>query len=157
MAVVGVVALNLAAARRLAAYDDKLMVGVMPTALVLQVALFRLSGTQGRRRAFWAGFLTAGFLAMLSFVWANRLSATVVVATHAVTGKTRFAVVPGSFGGDQMYAVWAGYANVVVRCLPNLPQYQIIAAVVFLMPQMLAALACGVLAWLVRRGIGVAT
>ncbi len=152
MAVVGIVALNLATARRLAAYDVKLMMGVMPTALILQLALFRLIRTRGRWRAFWAGFLTAGFLAMLSFVWANRLSGTVGVATDAVTGKTVFVVVPGSFGGDQMHAIWTGYVDLVVRCLPYVPQSPLAAAVVFLMPQMLAASACGLFAWLVKRG-----
>lgn len=152
MAVVGIVALNLAAARSLASYDLKLMMGVMPTALILQVALFRLIRTQGRRRAFWAGFLTAGFLVMLSFVWANRLSETVGIATDAATGKTVFVVEPGSFGGDQMHAIWTGYVNVVVRCLPYVPQSPLAAAVVFLMPQVLAASACGLLAWLWSRG-----
>ena len=152
MAVVGIVALNLTAARRLAAYDDLLMVGVMPTALVLQVALFRLIRTQGRRRAFWAGFLTAGLLAVLSFVWANRLSSSVGIAKDAVTGKTKIVVIPGSFGGDQMGAIWFGYFHVVARCLPHLPHYQLVAAVVILMPQMLAALAGGLLAGRVKRG-----
>ncbi len=153
MAVVGIVALNLAAARCLAAYDDKLMLGVMPTALVLQVALFRLIRAQGRSRAFWAGFLTVGLLAMLSFVWANWLSATVGIAKDAVTGKTKFVVIPGSFGGDQMHAIWTRYVNGVVRCLPDLPRYRLVFAVVLLMPHMLTALAGGLLAWLVKRGV----
>jgi hypothetical protein len=152
MAVVGIVALNLAASRGLAAYDGMLVVGVMPIALVLQFALFRLIRTQGRRRAFWAGFLTAGFLMMLSFVCANRLSGSVGVAKDPVTGKSRRVVVPGSFGGDQMYATWQGYVGLVVSCLPYAPQNRLVAAAILLMPQVLAALAGGLLAWLVSRG-----
>ncbi|SIO61300.1 hypothetical protein SAMN05444166_6714 [Singulisphaera sp. GP187] len=106
MAVVGIVALHLAVARRLAAYDNRLMVGVMPTAIVLQVALFRLIRAQERRRAFWTGFLTAGFLMMLSFGWATRFS-TPLKTTYNYTTDTLTvgAGVPGYFSADQMRAI----------------------------------------------------
>jgi hypothetical protein len=153
MAVVGIVALNLAAARGLAACDEMLAVGVMPIALVLQVALFRLIRTpEGRRRAFWIGFITAGFLMMLSFVWANRFSGSVGIAKDPVTGKSRRVVIPGSLGGDRIYAIWAGYVDAVVRRLPYVPQSRLVAPVILLMPQMLAASAGGLLAWLVKSG-----
>src|SRR4051812_2062493 len=102
MRIVGLAALNLGAARGLAAYDDTLMLGVMPTAIMLQLALLRLIRTKGTRRAFWAGFLATGVLATLSFAGANRFSWSKVIELNPVTGSFDVVANPGSYGGDRM-------------------------------------------------------
>lgn len=152
MVLVGIIALNLAAARGLAASSEDLMVGVIPTVLVLQVALFCLIRTRGRRRAFWVGFLMAGLLAVLSLVGANQFSGSLALATDAVTGGTRIVVYDAYFGCKQMDAIWTAYVDTVVQWFPNLPVYPLVDAVVLLIPQMLAALIGGLLAWLTKRG-----
>ena len=153
MAAVGLAALNLAASRRLAESDERLALGVMPAALGLQLALYRLVRTRGRGRAFWAGFLAAGLPATLSFVGAHRLSGSVYPVTDLVTHKMVFVVIPGSYGGDRMYEIWIGYGNVVARCFPDLMLYRVGFAGAILVPQVMAGFAGGLVAWLVRRGV----
>jgi len=69
MIVIGVAALNLAAAHLLLAYDLGLLLGVALNALVLQVALYRLTRSREIERAFFAGFIAAGILSGGHFVW----------------------------------------------------------------------------------------
>ncbi len=66
MAIVSVVALNLAAARLLIDYDDELLVGVALPTLVVQVGAFLLIRSRGRARAFWGGFVGLGVVAAIS-------------------------------------------------------------------------------------------
>ncbi|WP_020467684.1 hypothetical protein [Singulisphaera acidiphila] len=55
---------------------------------------------------------------------------SVRVVTDAVTGKTRFVIDLGSLGGDRIYAVWAGYADLVFRDLMFLQHSLPVVAVV---------------------------
>ena len=69
MIVIGVAALNLAAAHFLLAYDPCVLLGVALNGLVLQVALCGLARNRGIKRAFYAGFIAAGILSGGHFIW----------------------------------------------------------------------------------------
>lgn len=152
MAVVGLVALNLAAARFLASYHEAVMLAVMPTALVCQFALFRLTRTRGGRRAFWAGFLAAGCLAMFSVIAAIQLSGKTASAWDPTTGKMKLVVSHGVYGGDQMRWIWRSYVRFIVHYIWWLPSGRLSTAMVYLAPQLLVGLAVGLLTWLAWKG-----
>ena len=69
MIVIGVAALNLAAAHLLFAYETGLVFGIALNGLLLQVALWRLTRNRGLKRAFYAGFIAAGILSGGHFIW----------------------------------------------------------------------------------------
>jgi hypothetical protein len=146
MTVVGVVALNLAVARALYAYDTEALYGSVLIGLSLQIGLVRLIRRRGRVRAFWTGFVTAGSLAFLTFLLAER---------------------PGAYE-TLWYRAWSEYTDVAEDCLLYLPgsaairgmsQQQstaeaaliVLASLIFFPPQLLIALSGGLLAIVVFR------
>jgi hypothetical protein len=159
MIVVGLIALNLAAGRVLFSIEPWLLIGVAPTGLALQFAVFRLILSRGPARAFWAGFLAAGLLAAWSLVGAMLFRTSVNVGINRTTGQRITFTTPGYRGADYAWAAWRNYLELVMNALARLPSTAgilqrddaaeaIAGVVVAFLPQFLIALACGLLAWL---------
>jgi hypothetical protein len=156
MAIVGVVALNLAAARLLLSHSLYLLIGASLIGLSLQVGSFRLVRSRNRVRMFWVGFVAFGSLAMLSFLWGTIFAPITRVA--APRSRMHYAPIPGS----PMWTLWHAYFGFAVQFLGFLPySSQIlgiggempvitVAAITFL-PQLLIAAAGGLLTRLVVR------
>jgi hypothetical protein len=140
MAVVAVVALDCAAGRALWGYHRALLLGVVLTALAVQIGLFRLLLTRERRRAFWAGFVAGGPVAM----------ATLYHCAVDPTSASR--------------AAWLGYDVFVLEQLGRLPiaavilsqrdigasgctPFELTGAVVMALPQLAFALVGGLVAF----------
>ena len=70
MAIVAIIALNIAALRALFFSRMELALGIMPIGIVLQVGLLKAIRNQGRSRFFWTGFSILGTAAAASFIWA---------------------------------------------------------------------------------------
>jgi hypothetical protein len=139
MALVAVVAVDCAAGRALWGYHRALLLGVVVTALAVQIGLFRLYLTRGRHRAFWAGFVAGGAMAMATLY--------------------RSAVDPPSASR----AAWLGYDVFVLEQLGRLPvapvilsqrdigasgctPFELTGAVVLAVPQLALALVGGLAA-----------
>ncbi len=165
MAIVGVIALNLALARFLWGCEEKLPLGVMPGALLMQYGAFRL--IRGRGTPFWVGFVAAGSLAVASFAWGTIFGDRSEIAVDPPTGRIVVIPKPGSLGGEQMQAAWGLYGNLAGAQLERWPFFsnpnwsnalQYVAIVPFwLLPQLLLALLGGLMAvgWRrARRGHG---
>jgi len=159
MVVVGVVALNIAAARLLFDDNSEMLIGVALSGLILQVGLFQLMRSRGRGRGFWAGFIACGLMAMTTLVWAMLFPEVL-----GITATMTLVRMPGS----SMYTVWYGYANFVSEHIiaPVLYDPRInpgiyldsllggalivgIRAVVWFLPQLLIAVVGGLLASLI--------
>lgn len=154
MVLIGIIAVDLAAGRFLWGYEEKLPLGVMPGALVMQFGVFRLIRSQ--KKAFWAGFVTFGSLAVVSFAWATIFGNQPKIAPDPLTGRIVVIPKPGSFGGDQMQAIWNVYGNFAGAQLERWPFFSdpnwsnsvtYVAIVPFwLLPQLLIALLGGLMA-----------
>jgi hypothetical protein len=94
MIVVGLIALNLSAGWALLAIEPWLLIGVAPAGLELQWAAFRMIGSRGRARAFWAGFLAAGTLAAWSLVGAMLFLTSLNMAINRTTGQSMTLTTP---------------------------------------------------------------
>ena len=156
MAIVGVIALNIATARILFAYEPELLIGVGLGVLVLQVGLFRLVRGRGTNRAFWVGFIVCGLITMTTLVWAMLFPEVVGLSSTGVLER-----VPGS----TMWTIWYGYARFVSEPIlvpmitysgidpdvSNLGGILIAGAraVIWFLPQLLIAVAGGLLAGLI--------
>jgi hypothetical protein len=160
MIVVGLIALNLSAGRVLLAIEPWLLIGVAPAGIALQWAAFRLIGSRGRARAFWAGFLAAGVLAAWSLVGAMLFRTSLNIAINRTTGQYSTLTTPGSRAADQAWAAWKGYVDFVEDGLARLPSTAgilrrhdasaaVAGVVVAFLPQFGIALAGGGLAWFV--------
>lgn len=114
MAIVGIAALNFAAARILFAHNPYLLIGVALTGLSLQVGLFRLIRSRNRIRMFWVGFVAFGSMAMMSFLWGMVFSPTTRVMN---TGRIIYTSSPGS----AMWTLWHSYYEFAVWSLEPLP------------------------------------
>jgi hypothetical protein len=163
MVVVGLIALNLSAGRVLFAIEPWLLIGVALAGLALQWAAFRLIGSRGRARAFWAGFLAAGVLAAWSLVAAMFFRTSLNVGINRTTGERMTLTSPGYSAADQAWAAWNGYVEFVDDGLARLPSiagilerddaWVAVAGVVLaFLPQFGIALAGGGLAWFVAWG-----
>jgi hypothetical protein len=138
MAVVGVIAVDIAAARALYLRDVELALGLALMGLASQFALLRAIRRRGRARAFWAGFVTTGFAAMAMFTWGVSFQDSVV------------------FGWGLSYT---RFADGVLALMPSAPRLYggggndlavgIAAAFVWFIPQLLAAMVGGLSAALV--------
>lgn len=69
MAVVAVIAINIAALRTLYSYDEELAQGVALTGFALQFGVFQSIRSRGRGRAFWIGFVASCSATMMTFLW----------------------------------------------------------------------------------------
>lgn len=107
MGLVVLLAANLAAARVLYAHNSEMLVGVAFGAIILQYALFRLIRND-RRRAFWAGFLAGGLVAIAGFAWAMTFPEVMGISLDP-GGSMTVHTTPGS----PLYAIWQGYASLV--------------------------------------------
>jgi hypothetical protein len=165
MSVVGIVALNLWAGRVLFSIEPWMLPGAAPAGLTLEFAVYRLIRSRGRARAFWAGFLAAGLLAVGSLIWGIWFHESVNAGIDVITGERVTLTTPGLASGDRAWGVWAAYLEFVVSGLERLPltrgiltrdgALQVIAGtVIVLLPQLLLAVAGGLLAsfivWAIR-------
>jgi hypothetical protein len=161
MAGVGIVALNLAAARGICGsmfktipdFPPYLLAGITPTAVALQFALFRLFRTRGRARAFWIGFVLAGSMAITSFVWAQLFPRMrLLLPTGAIVNDE----------GSSMAAIWTAYEEFVEDGLihlgrvphidPDDPVAKIfVFGLLWTLPQWLIGIAGGLVALLFAR------
>lgn len=159
MAVIVVIALDLALGRFVRDYNPWLAIGFLPACLALQLAAWRLIRTRGRSRAFWAGVIVAGGLAALSFAWGFVFSRSVGIGYNSTTGQIEGVSVPGRLGGDEVLALWSEYGEIAESCLKCVPYasdlvgrdwpdpgFQATVMVIVLVPQLTIALAGGLLA-----------
>ena len=155
MAVVAIVAANLAVARVCFRYCPPLLLGVGLVVPALQVAGGYLAWGRGRARAFCAGFLAVGLLATASFVGAVVTGPNIGIVRDPVTGKVSEVEVPGS----SLWAGWSSYSEAASRVLDDrlpadLPPPIVRAVLIVTSPQWLAALIGGLLAHLVIGRFG---
>jgi hypothetical protein len=152
MVVVAVVALNLAIARVLFAYNPVLLVGVVLSGLALQAAGFLLTRSRSRIRPFWLGFLAFGSMAMVTVIWAMVFAPNVGIVHDPNTGKEVMVKLPGSL----MWTLWSTYFKSVFTYLAghlhfNLDPLGVAAALIWSLPQFLIAVIGG---WLCRLVAG---
>jgi hypothetical protein len=158
MLVVGLLALNFAAARALFAIHLLALVGGVPIGLALQAGLFRLIVTRGHPRNFWIGFVTFGSLALTCFVWAMLTPPTGRRQTDPSDRMTYY-----STPGSALWRSWDGYFDFAVMSLDSLPGSYLVlgkahgeiptvtVAVISFVPQLLIALLAGLMARLLGK------
>ena len=158
MFAVVIVALNFGAARTLFSYDTEMLIGVALSGLVLQASLFQLLRSRGRKRAFWAGFITCCSMAMMTLIWAMMFPR--IIGIGFKNGATTRIETPGS----PLYTIWYSYANFFdehiiapllfdPRINPGLDRESVlggavivaIRAAIWSLPQLLIAVAGGLL------------
>jgi hypothetical protein len=150
MLLVAIIAANLAVGRVLGAYHLVLPVAIALTGLAVQAGAFALIHSRGRRRAFLAGFLVFGSMAMISVIWALVFTPNVSIAQDPSTGKMITIEIPGSL----MWTIWSNYVEFVDACLAGHPQFHldplgIQVALIWFLPQFLIGLTGGLLAVLI--------
>jgi hypothetical protein len=150
MIVVAAIAINFGIARMLFAYHPLVPVGVALIGIALQFAVLILMYGRGRDRAFWAGFLAFGLMAMISFFWG--MVAAPNMGIDIATGGTIKVVstAPGSF----LYTMWSRYGMFVGDFLDeqfglDVDYLGMTAALIWSVPQLLLALVGGLLAHLI--------
>lgn len=139
MVVVVVIAIELTAVRALSTYLVRLAFVPVLSGLVLQVGLIKLARRRGRERMFWAGFIGAVSLALISCVWEE----------SAPNSRTPWG------------SPWLGYMSAVDRFLPALSirtdprgwPVMLVAtnAPVLFLPQLLVGVAGGILVCMFPR------
>lgn len=162
MAVVSLVAVNLAAARALISYDLFLLTGIALPLLTLQVGLHRVICRRGRVRPFWAGFIACGLGAIMSFYWALAFPNGVGRYVDPGTGRVVELIPPGSLA----WTLWSYYDEFVKSCIERLPDAlqidldgvdvvsEVMSSLIWSLPQLLLALAGGLLVALAVRRPG---
>jgi hypothetical protein len=163
MAIVGIVALNLAATRAVPDDYHELLTGVAPMAVLLQFVIFSRIHSPGRVRALGAGFLVFGTIAMTSFIGAVYCCPKESVDIDSRTGKAIVKTSPGS----PIWALWRSYGGFVLNTIETLPNSDFILgdggdshgndgiplgtkAIVFFLPQISVALAGGLLSSFIK-------
>ncbi len=148
MTAVGVVAVNLAVGRAIYAFDTETFWGSVLVGPSLQMGLIRLMNRRGRDRAFWIGFVTAGSLAFLTFLLAEREGGSSTLWYRAWSDYTDVAVDWAEhFPGGAVLRVAS------FRGTPLNPALIVAASLIFFLPQLLAALTGGLLATFVLRTV----
>jgi hypothetical protein len=97
-----IVALNIAIACVVFAFDTELVIGGALPCIALQAAVFFLLRSQGQPRAFWLGFTVIGAIITTSFMWAMLFPEVLGYNRAGTLVKT-----PGS----ALYTVWMGYGR----------------------------------------------
>ena len=143
MAIVAVVALDIAVARAVFASNTQLLIGGALPCVALQWAAFSLFRSRGRARAFWLGFMVGGSMITASFIWAMLFPEVLGVTRTGAVVKT-----PGS----SLYAVWAGYGRFIGDRIGPIPNPFGVVPIVFRailwsVPQVTIALVGGFMAW----------
>jgi len=164
MTIVGIVALNLAAARALTDDNHEVLGGVAPMAVMLQVGIFSVIRNQGRVRGYWVGFLVFGTMGMTSFLWAALFCPSDSVSIDPRTAKAIVTTSPG----PPTWVLWTRYGRFAFKMLESLPNSDFIVgdggdshghdgiplatkAVVLSLPQMVLAVAGGLCFSLIKR------
>jgi hypothetical protein len=138
LAIVAILAVNLAAWRALSDIAPSLPFGFALSGPVLQVGLFCLVGSRGRVRGFWFGFVMAGLAAASSHIYLFVPGALFQHVWSEYTWRAHYVMASinitstGRYRGDAVYPV----AIALIQGLP----------------QLLIALAGGMLAWLISAG-----
>lgn len=101
MAVVAVIAANLAAARALDGRNREILVGIALAAVALQAAAVLTLRGHDQRRAFFIAFIVGGLAMMASFAWA------MLHPTNYGIRRGTLITTPGS----PLYDAWIGYAR----------------------------------------------
>jgi multisubunit Na+/H+ antiporter MnhG subunit len=150
MVVVGVIALNIAAVRALFSYGLEMFAGAALSGIVLQIGLFRFKRNRDGRRAFWAGFVVCGLMAMIVFISAMRFP--------DILRRTKTGTIIRTPGSSLYLICNDGYANFVTDQIGFISNsilgdafYLGIRAIVWFLPQLLAAVAGGLLTSLIDR------
>ena len=165
MGVVGIVALNLWAGRILFSIEPWILAGAAPIGLILEFAVYRLIRSRGLARAFWAGFLATGFLAAGSLFWGLTFHESLNMGINVITGERMTISNPGFASSCRAWNVWAEYLKFVADRLERLPLTRgistrdgapqfIAGTVIVFLPQLLIALAGGLLAFLLASLLG---
>lgn len=164
MTVVGIVALNLAAARAFSDDYHELLCEVAPMAVTLQVGILSLIRSRGRVRAFETGYVAFGSLAMASFIGAVFFCPSDSVTIDPKTGQAVVRTSPGA----PIWVLWSRYGRFVFKTLENLPNSDFIVgdggdshgddgvplgtkALILSLPQMVFAVAGGLFSSLIKR------
>lgn len=161
MVIVGVMAVDLAVARAFWGSRHHVLSGIALTGLLLNAGFFRLIRGRGLWRAFWAGLLLAGFLAAGSFIWAITYPKASATFIDQRTGKQ----VTIRSSGAPLSDHWEGYLDFAEDSLEKLPpewnpltKGELAAlladACIAFAPQLVVALAGGLLFWLIAFSAG---
>jgi hypothetical protein len=140
MALVAIIAVNIAAVRALHAYNEEWAEGVVLTGLAVQYATLRAIRGRGSARAFWLGFIAAGAVMMMSFIGGD------------------------PDGVSMLFRLWTGYGKYANRWLNRLthvwdyynrtrsePVLVLTLAVVWSGPQLVIAVFGGLVGWFVSQ------
>ncbi len=135
MVVVGITAVNIAAARALYREDIELALGLALMALVSQFALICAIKRLGLARAFWSGFVIASIAAMAVFAWGFSVQDSALFGW--LLSYTQFA--------DGVLALIPYAPRLYISGGSNLP-VMMTAAFVWFIPQLMAAVVGGLFA-----------
>jgi hypothetical protein len=153
---VAVVALNAALGRGLFAWNPELLIGIAIPLLVFELAGCCLLGGRRTRRPFWSGFLLFGLVVSASFVLNVLVPVVYALTSSGTLIKT---------SGTPVAVLWYQYGIVASNLLrpvfegrvsadPYAPDVVLIRALVWAVPQLVAALIGGCVAWLMARMVG---
>jgi hypothetical protein len=165
MVLVGLIPLNLGASTMLSSGEPSLQAGFMLAGLVLQFGVFRLIRSRTRARAFWAGFLAAGLLAVSSLASAMSFRTSVNIGLNGFFGQSVRIVFPGFPSADRISSVSEECLDLAANCLERLPftagvlaredaSTAVLNATIVFLPQLLIALTGGLLAVLLAKAVG---
>lgn len=121
MVLVGILALNLGAAKALSAFDLLFLAYNFPVLLVLQFAVYRLIRARGRSRVFWAGFLAAGFLGTASFDLGLFYHLRMTFEVDPDTGQMHETTPHGPAIVEATWRLWDAYIDGILWGFKRLP------------------------------------
>jgi hypothetical protein len=159
MAVVAIVAFNVAVGRAVFAFSPEILIGTALTGLALEGAVLCLFCCRHSSRAFWVGFAALGSLAMLSFIWGRILPEDGVIVDARPGQSPRYVNVSpvsdfwlsyGSYAGNRLLP-WIGHHQVFDD--PNGCASVLVRAFVWSAPQLLVALLSGIACLAISRVI----
>jgi hypothetical protein len=150
MLVVAAVAINLGVGRVVYDFHPQLPVGMALNGFALQAAALILFYRRGQGRAFWAGFLACGLIAMTAFIWGMVFAPNTGIGIDPATGSTMKVTIPGSV----LWTFWSGYIEfiqieVVEKLGYEIDPTGIVAALIWYLPQLFVAMIGGLLADLI--------
>ncbi len=153
MLVVAGLACNAAIARLLYAWNPEILIGIAMPLLAFELAVLGLYGGRRPGRAFWAGFLLGGALAMITFIWDK-----MVPVVYGITSSGTLI----STTGSPFHSFWSSYGRLVTDHLQGVLQGRVgadpydsdvvvLRALIWSLPQAAAALLGGLLAWVMSK------
>ena len=144
MAVVAIIAINIATLRTLHSYDEELAQGVALTGFALQFGVFQSIRSRGRVRTFWIGFVALGWATMMTFVWCVAFSGSTMSLLWIVYTKHTNKYL------NLVTHVWDFYNSTRIY-----PVLVITLAIVWSVPQLIIALFGGLTARSIFKRCGV--